>query len=58
MNGREIGRRIWSALADKLASGPSALVARFSPAVPEAMAGRVRMEQVQAILRLTPVMMG
>ena len=28
------------------------------PALPEAMAGRVRMEQVQSILRMTPVMMG
>ena len=28
------------------------------PVLPEAMAGRVRMEQVQSILRMTPVMMG
>jgi len=31
--------------------------ATLSPAVPEAMAGRVRMEQLLSILRLTPVMM-
>ena len=38
--------------------GLSALYARLVPHVPEAMAGRVRMEQVQSILRMTPVMMG
>ena len=38
--------------------GLTALTERVSPAVPEAMAGRVRMEQVQSILRMTPVMMG
>lgn len=37
--------------------GLSALSARLVPHVPEAMAGRVRMEQVQSILRMTPVMM-
>jgi diguanylate cyclase (GGDEF)-like protein/PAS domain S-box-containing protein len=37
--------------------GLSALSARLMPHVPEAMAGRVRMEQVQSILRMTPVMM-
>jgi len=36
----------------------AAIAARMSPTVPEAMAGRVRMEQVQSILRMTPVMMG
>lgn len=61
MNGRApqgLGRRLLGAPADWLAWGPSVLVARLSPPVPEAMAGRVRMEQVQSILRLTPVMMG
>jgi len=38
--------------------GASALFAGIAPHVPEAMAGRVRMEQVQSILRMTPVMMG
>ena len=38
--------------------GASALHDRLLPHVPEAMAGRVRMEQVQSILRMTPVMMG
>ena len=33
-------------------------MSRMLPALPEAMAGRVRMEQVQSILRMTPVMMG
>ncbi|PHY21185.1 bifunctional diguanylate cyclase/phosphodiesterase [Caulobacter sp. BP25] len=33
-------------------------MSRLLPAPPEAMAGRVRMEQVQSILRMTPVMMG
>ena len=37
--------------------GLSALYVRLAPQVPEAMAGRVRMEQVQSILRMTPVMM-
>ena len=37
--------------------GLSALSARLVPHVPETMAGRVRMEQVQSILRMTPVMM-
>src|SRR3990167_7731443 len=36
----------------------TALLSRMLPALPEAMAGRVRMEQVQSILRMTPVMMG
>ena len=35
----------------------SALFARILPTVPEEMAGRVRMEQLVSILRLTPVMM-
>jgi diguanylate cyclase (GGDEF)-like protein/PAS domain S-box-containing protein len=38
--------------------GASALSARLFPQVPDAMAGRVRFEQVQSILRMTPVMMG
>lgn len=33
-------------------------MSRLLPAPPEAMAGRIRMEQVQSILRMTPVMMG
>ena len=36
----------------------TALSSAGLPSVPEAMAGRVRMEQVQSILRMTPVMMG
>jgi diguanylate cyclase (GGDEF)-like protein len=36
----------------------SAVFARMFPVVPEEMAGRVRMEQLTSILRLTPVMMG
>ena len=32
--------------------------ARLLPAVPEDMAGRIRMEQLASILRLTPIMMG
>ncbi len=35
-----------------------AAFARMLPTVPEEMAGRVRMEQLVSILRLTPVMMG
>ena len=35
-----------------------AAFARMLPIVPEEMAGRVRMEQLVSILRLTPVMMG
>ena len=38
--------------------GASALMSRLAVQTPEAMAGRVRMEQVQSILRMTPVMMG
>jgi diguanylate cyclase (GGDEF)-like protein/PAS domain S-box-containing protein len=38
--------------------GLAALFAWITPEVPEAMAGRVRFEQVQSILRMTPVMMG
>lgn len=36
----------------------NALFASMLPAVPEEMAGRVRMEQLASILRLTPIMMG
>ena len=36
----------------------AALLSRHLPAVPEAMAGRVRFEQLVSIQRLTPVMMG
>jgi len=38
-------------------SRTAALLARHLPAVPEAMAGRVRFEQLVSIQRLTPVMM-
>ncbi|MET3663429.1 EAL domain-containing protein [Caulobacter sp. 1776] len=38
--------------------GLTALLDRVLPDLPEAMAGRVRFEQVQSILRMTPVMMG
>lgn len=37
--------------------GLTALWSRLSPPVPEAIAGRVRWEQLSSILRLTPVMM-
>jgi diguanylate cyclase (GGDEF)-like protein len=48
-----------SAAASPISEGRfSAVFARMLPAVPEEMAGRVRMEQLVSILRLTPVMMG
>lgn len=47
-----------TAASTLIQSGASALLARLLPEVPEAMAGRVRFEQVQSILRMTPVMMG
>jgi len=47
-----------TAASTLIQSGASALLARMLPEVPEAMAGRVRFEQVQSILRMTPVMMG
>jgi rhodanese-related sulfurtransferase len=47
-----------TAASTLIQSGASALLARMLPEVPEAMAGRVRYEQVQSILRMTPVMMG
>ncbi|CAN5356833.1 hypothetical protein BH10PSE3_BH10PSE3_15880 [soil metagenome] len=40
-----------------LPEGLTALWSRLSPPVPEAIAGRVRWEQLSSILRLTPVMM-
>ena len=45
------------AISSMIGRGLAALAERVNPAVPEAMAGRVRMEQVQSILRMTPVMM-
>ncbi|WP_426031860.1 putative bifunctional diguanylate cyclase/phosphodiesterase [Caulobacter sp. DWP3-1-3b2] len=44
-------------LTSMVLGGPGRLVSRLIPPVPEAIAGRVRMEQLQSILRLTPVMM-
>ena len=51
-------RAVRSAAASKIVEQRMATrFASLSPAVPEAMAGRVRMEQLLSILRLTPVMM-
>jgi diguanylate cyclase (GGDEF)-like protein/PAS domain S-box-containing protein len=41
----------------RISSRATALLSRHLPAVPEAMAGRVRFEQLASIQRLTPVMM-
>ncbi|MBW8860106.1 MAG: hypothetical protein JF570_10390, partial [Caulobacter sp.] len=41
----------------RISSRAAALLSRHLPAVPEAMAGRVRFEQLASIQRLTPVMM-
>jgi diguanylate cyclase (GGDEF)-like protein len=51
-------RAVRSAAASSIREGRlSTLFARMLPVVPEEMAGRVRMEQLTSILRLTPVMM-
>ena len=47
-----------TAASSPIGRAVAALFARMSPDVPEAMAGRARFEQVQSILRMTPVMMG
>ncbi|CAN5561393.1 EAL domain-containing protein [soil metagenome] len=44
-------------LKSMVPGGLSTLLSRLIPPVPEAIAGRVRREQLQSILRLTPVMM-
>ena len=47
-----------ASVISSFATRVAALMSRQLPAVPEAMAGRVRFEQLVSIQRLTPVMMG